>query len=541
MSLPKQYDRPPLWSRLTQLNRDQPALYHFRSIFDIRIFFDYRQRLPPDLLTDYRSMVDSDRTRAWMDQGTENHMFMQRATGLALLDGSGFPNPLSGTAITNEAWLRAELNKWMTIGQGEFHSSTYSAYGIAGLLNLYDHAKTPALRDLAQALLDWQATNIALRQSWGTSGGAESRGFDRGTWTDSSLAVLAWLWWGPDQISPNQPTPALKLDLKAARPVLLAALSHYRPPEPLRPLARKTLPLPFQLRASHPAYFTYSADNQRWETFYITPDYSLGTLLIPERSTQTEGTINAQYATYKLILRDPKGTSNLVASLGGIYHSPLAQSASPGDQYLQSKGTVLYQLRLSDTDRAANIPPESRLVLPRNAGAPRRHGPWFIWQIHNTWLVARPWGQTIQHLTQLPKPHTLYQALSAQGPNSAWITDLATRQTFPTWDQLTRALNQAQVDDRRWAEDGILEYVSFEGERLSLQYRGDRGTGEASINNQPRLLQNWPVLDSPYVQEPLRQGRLSVQVPDQRLWQLTASPGGPRWQPSSQNNSAPQK
>jgi hypothetical protein len=117
LSLPKEYDRPQLWPRLTQLNRDKPDLYHFRSIFDIRIFFDYRQQLPPELLADYRSMVDSDRARAWMDQGTENHMFMQRASGLALLDGSGFPNALPATTFTNEAWLRAELSKPLALLQ----------------------------------------------------------------------------------------------------------------------------------------------------------------------------------------------------------------------------------------------------------------------------------------------------------------------------------------------------------------------------------------------------------------------------------------
>lgn len=91
-----------------------------------------------------------------------------------------------------------------------------------------------------------------------------------------------------------------------SRLAILAATSGYRPPAQLRSLAQKTIPLPFQLRASHPSYYSYHQDNQFWETFYVTPDYSLGTLQVPGRDYRVEGTINAQYATYKLVVRDPE-------------------------------------------------------------------------------------------------------------------------------------------------------------------------------------------------------------------------------------------
>lgn len=191
LSLKEQYDPQQSWQALLRLDKDQPDLYNFRSVYDIRIFFRFRDIMPKEVEASYRSMLDAPRVLEWNEQGTENHMFMQRMSGLAFMDGSGWSNSLPATTATNEAWLRAELNKFLTIGQGEFHSSTYYGYSIGGLLNLYDFASTPQLRELARATLDWYATNMALRLSWGTAGGAESRGFDRGTWDKSALSTVA--------------------------------------------------------------------------------------------------------------------------------------------------------------------------------------------------------------------------------------------------------------------------------------------------------------------------------------------------------------
>lgn len=118
------------------------------------------------------------------------------------------------------------------------------------------------------------------------------------------------MWWG------DSPETAKRIDHRYAQLALRAALSDYCPPAQFKALARKKVPLPFQLQASHPDYYNYHEGNSFWETFYVTPDYSLGTLLHPQRSYRTKGTINAQYATYKLVVRDPNGGSNAVVSLG---------------------------------------------------------------------------------------------------------------------------------------------------------------------------------------------------------------------------------
>ncbi|MGC9502292.1 hypothetical protein [Baaleninema sp.] len=531
LSLTPPEQRTPIWDFWRNLERDAPDLYHFRSLYDVRIFFLFRDELPEDVRNAYQTMVSSPRVLEWGEGGTENHISQQYLSGLALMDASGFPVAKPHLLATNEAWLRSEVWKYFTIGQGEFHSSTYYGFTIGALLNLYDFAATPHLRTWAKAGLDWLATNMALRLSWGTAGGAESRGFDRGTWYDSGIGAVAWMWWGSDE--PQEiDRIASQMSDKHSRLAILAATSSYRPPPELRAIALKRVPLPFQLRASHPAYYSYREDNQFWETFYATEDYTLGTLVTSGRSYQVRGTINAQYATYKLVVRDVEGRSNAVVSLGGTYHTPMATGRSPGDRKVQEKGTVLYQLRLNERDRQANVPDRTHLVVPREYGEPQRFGDWYVWRIENVWLCVRPWGDTVTVENPVVDGDENYLALVAQGTNTAWITDAARVTDYPTFDRLTEALGKTEISDENWVSDGEIGYTSLAGDRLEMRYAPDRPVAEATINGRDRDLGQVPVFESPYVNQDLESGVLTVRIPDSGLWKLRLTPSQPIWETS---------
>ncbi|MBD2483345.1 hypothetical protein [Planktothrix sp. FACHB-1365] len=517
------YDLQHSWDVLLKLDQDKPDLYHFRAPLDVRIFFLFKETMPLDVKLAYRRQLESPRVLEWTEAGTENHTFMQRASGLALMNNSGFPVGDPASIATNEAWLRSELNKFLTIGQGEFHSSIYYGYSISGLLNLYDFSQDQKLRELAKGLLDWYAVNMALRLSWGTAGGAESRGFDRNTW-NNGLTAVAWLWWG------DQPELAQKMDDQYAWLALPASLSSYRPPEILRAIARKEIPLPFEARASHPAYYSYHQSNRLWETFYITNNYSLGTLLEPARVYQVKGTIRAQYATYKLVVRDPKGQQNAVINLGGTYHGLQATGRSPGDQLVQKRGAVIFQLILNETDLKAGVPAASHLVLPQHYGQPQRYKNWYIWKLHNIWLVARPWGDKIELKSSISEKQPNLQALAAQGNKTAWITDVAAVDDYPNFQQLKTGLDQTEIQDQDWKSQGKLSYKSLAGDRLTLTYQQNEALGNAIINGKQQVLENWPVLDSPYIQEKLYSGLLEVNVPQQPFWRLRGTLMGPTWE-----------
>jgi len=531
----KNYDPQNSWEVLLKMDEDKRDIYHFRSSLDTRIFFTFRDRMPAAVARSYRSQLQTPRVKQWTEGGTENHKFMHRASGLALMDGSGWPVGDPSSEATNEAWLRSELDKFLTIGQGEFHSSIYYGYSIGGLLNLYDFARNPELKELAKGFLDWYATNMALRLSWGTAGGAESRGFDRNTW-DSGLTAVAWMWWG-DGSEGDGLAVVEGMEDKHAWLALPAALSSYRPPAHLRALARKQIPLPFEMRASHPAYYSYDKSNRLWEIFYVTEDYSLGTLLEPARIYQVTGTIRAQYATYKLVVRGAEGNDNAVVSLGGTYHTDLATGRTPGDQYLQKRGAVIYQSILNQKDLEAGVPARSHLVIPAGYGEPLRYKDWYIWRIENVWLCARAWAdEVVWEAVENPTYHVTtdkdleFDALAAKGTQTAWVTDVARVAEYPTFESLTAALEETAVDDRSWEREGRLGYRSLAGDRLEMTYRRDGSIGEGVINGEKRVLEKWPVLESPYVREPLYSGLLEVEVPGFEKWRLRGTLMGPVWE-----------
>lgn len=517
-------DTEQIWQVLRNLDKDKSDLYHFRSYLDIRLFFLFRDRMPEDIQAIYRQMTQRPRVFEWLETGTENHMYMHRLSGLALMDGSGFPKGDPATPATIEGWFRSELQKLLTVGQGEFHSSTYYGYSIGGLLNLYDFAETPERRKLAKAALDWFAANLALRFSWGTVGGAESRGFDRETW-NSGAAAVAWMWWGDGT---EAEAIARQMKSQYARLALPAALSSYRPPPHFKALARKQVKLPFLLEASHPSYYSYHQDNRFWERFYVTEDYSLATLVNPKKSYRVKGTINAQYATYKLVVRDRENQNNAVVSLGGTYHSPMAKGSSPGDRYLQGRSAVIYQSILNQEDLAAGVPARSHLVLPHRYGEPQQYGDWYVWQLENIWLCARPWGDTVRLNNPVSSEHEDHQALVAQGKRTAWITDIASVRDYPTFAQLKEALDGTTVSDRDWQSQGKLEYTGLNGDRLEMTYTSNI----RRVNGQPYPVENADVLDSPYVRQPLNSGKLTVENPQLGRWQLRSTLMQPQWSTS---------
>jgi len=527
LSLTPAAQQQPLWALWQAVDRDKPDLYHFRSIYDVRLFFLFRETLPDAVCESYRTMLDNPRIQEWQEGGTENHMAQQFLSGLALMDGSGLPVAMPHLLGVTEAWLRAELMKYLTIGQGEFHSSTYYGYTIGALLNLYDFAQTPERRELAKAALDWLATNMAVRFSWGTAGGVESRGFDRATW-NSGLSAVAWIWWGADDTA-SIDRIATQMDQNSSRLAILAATSRYRPPAHLRSLAQKTVPLPFQLQASHPAYYSYHQGRQFGETFYATEDYTLGTLIIPGRNYDKQGTINAQYATYKLVIRDRQGEQNAIVNLGGTFYGAGATGRSPGDRYLQEKGATLYQLRLNDRDKAAGVPGRSQLVLPRRYGEPQRLGEWYVWKIEGVWLCARIWGDRVELTPSLPDQLSDYLALAALGQNTAWIVDLASVAEYPTLQALEQALQTTDIDATQWANEGQLSYTSLSGDRLTLNYAAGKPLGRATVNGSARRYRDAAVFASPYVNEVFNSGQLTVSDPNLGDWQLEFKAAQPVW------------
>jgi hypothetical protein len=76
---------------------------------------------------------------------------------------------------------------------------------------------------------------------------------------------------------------------------------------------------------------------------------------------------------------------------------------------------------------------------------------------------------------------------------------------------------------------GQITYTSLAGDRLQMTYQPNRGAGLAQINGKDRVLDDWAVLDSPYVQQALNSGLLEVFSPPGN-WRLRGTLTGPEWE-----------
>jgi hypothetical protein len=234
------------------------GLYHFAAIGLTRLQFGFEKELPEDLRAWYAENAGGNLGK-FRAGGTENHGMMSRTSGYVFAERfqkeRGGP-PESDHLAYFRAFLEREGRKLYTIGMGEWDSSTYVAFSLAGWMNVYDFAQDPEARALAKAALDWYASMMALKQFHGVHAGCEARGFANRP-VDTQTDIISWLWWGtaPEGFKPDL------VSNKGGRYAVIAALSGYRPPAELTALARKEVALPFQARMSKPSYYGYSEDN----------------------------------------------------------------------------------------------------------------------------------------------------------------------------------------------------------------------------------------------------------------------------------------
>ncbi|MDY6939320.1 MAG: hypothetical protein SWY16_16840, partial [Cyanobacteriota bacterium] len=162
----------------------------------------------------------------------------------------------------------------------------------------------------------------------------------------------------------------------------------------------------------------------------------------------------------------------------------------------------------------------SHLVLPQRYGEPQRHGDWYFWQIENTWLCARPWGDSIELESPVVGGKSEYQALVARGNRTAWIVDVARVADYSDERALQEALDRTEIDDRNWESAGRLVYRGLEGDRLEMDYAPDEALARGTIDGEERVLGNWDVLKSPYINQIIDSGILEVTDPQLGIWQL---------------------
>lgn len=511
------------------------GLYHFAAFMRARLIFQLGDQLPADFIES--TIYDVNHFFDIMRRGgTENHRFMHRASGLIFAER--IPGDLPGSAHSraeNEQffrdWLAEEGRLMFTKGSGEYDSSTYVAFTVASLANIYDFTEDPEIRQQVRAMLDWKAAGMAHKYFHGVNMGPEARGFARqavghnpeaprfpgkshfttaaqGTHTD----WISWLWWG------GSAQPVAMGDAGASTdryPSHILAMSSYRPPEVLRRLARKEVELPFEARGSKPP-FQRSRPNKDQEVLYVDHGFSLTTLYSPESGDQTRGSILPQTTTFKILVRDHHAVHAFGAQNGFHGHFPL-MGRSPHDQHHQVGASAINVcwVQQDEDDRTFH---RSLFGFPREAGDPNLHSSgWFIWEIGDTFLGVYPLGAEPEivadgDLRGHSRDHG-YKYLKSRGTLGGWIVQLAGRdEDLVDGDAFGQALaDHTEIDLAHWSDRQEVGFRNLAGETLRLRHSGETGGRPIAFRNDEEITyEDWSVWESPYIRQAIGEEKLTL-------------------------------
>lgn len=328
--------------------KDYPT-FHFNLVGLPRILYKYPTATgivgnEQEFLT--RVFERTDSYNAWTAEGTENHLNMSRTSGYLYAQYAieKFPTVFTEAPAKLDSmkkWILYYSNRIYQTGTGEFNSSNYGVYNIIGWLNLYDFAKDPQVKRAAKAVLDYNASELALHYSQGIIGGAEGRGTPATKSVDAETASLLWLWYGD---APKQPT----IDAKKATQAVHAATSSYRPPELAVKLARKEFTTPAVYKNSKGSYLMKTPSYIK-QIFYISNNFTLGSAFFPYGGYASSTWKNV---TWKLVSRvdSGQGKEPQMITGGGLYYSDKnGRMRNPYAQYTQHEN-VLILMNKTPTD-----------------------------------------------------------------------------------------------------------------------------------------------------------------------------------------------
>lgn len=241
----------------------------------------------------------------WSSGGTENFVNMLRTSGY-LLAQKAVPLELpqaNKKLAKKEQWLRNKAKKTYQVGVAEWDSSSYTIFNLIGWLNLYDFAEDPEMKAIAKAVLDYYASTIALKYTYGVYGGAEQRGGSATGSFNSYTDYLGWLWF-----SEYIPTKDSFFNWPQYIQLVHPATSSYRPPQEAISLARKQEPVSGLYRNAKSRYDLAKLEIS--EVFYIGKTYTLGTALID---------VGEQVINWKLVSYPTENKSALVVTGSNSY------------------------------------------------------------------------------------------------------------------------------------------------------------------------------------------------------------------------------
>jgi|GEM_PF-1472473 len=477
--------------------------------------------------------------------GTENHKIMQWTGASVLpwytLSGRVSHQSKEGALRQGKELLRDYTRKLYRAGQGEWDSSTYLAFDLNGLMNIYDFSKDPECRLMAKAALDWMVASYALKYRDGVYTSPNQRGYagsSAATITDS----IGWLWW-------NSTAPVGAEQAGRFLWAMHAVTSAYRPGRVLCNIANKNLPLPAEHRNSKANYWHGPGHeprpNQFQETVFLSQHYTLASLWSGFGGQMTRFQVVASGAEGAVSLtggspvgrNDGDGSLQLGAIHGGngmfdqtavVGRTWLCMTSLPDEQATAKIANDWFTARLakaqSDPNNTMDESGRADLVKKWTEGVkansyvfvtvpanvqPQAAGPWMVMQLGQTYVAVRPMaGKLVLGATAPDRKGNTLPLLKCEGARTGLIVETSDADQQKTMQEFVAALEKTQLDAAGFEQQQELTYTNIEGKKIQMKHQAGRQSAAVSVDGKAVDLETWPVFGGPFVTA--RDGVLTV-------------------------------
>jgi len=423
--------------------------------------------------------------------GTENHKTMWRCSGLLYAQWfpenkiSGYPAPEASRRITT--MLQGFLQTILTVGNGEYDSSTYYPHSLRSYLNLYDFSPDPKTRLLAKAMLDYYLAGYGLKMLGGLHAGAIKRGWpgDGTLLSGDGMDAHAWAW------VPDTPIP---VDPKLITSIQQATTT-YRPNRVICNLIRKRVPLPFEAQIARPSYHSKER-NVFQETFYCSSGFALGSVAMTQIDNPTQQTV------WSLVCKDERG---MLVFGGGQPKFRHPEGHSPYDQTIQKRGTLILRTGPNQSPGVEPLAPkdaETWLFVPRRTTKSLERNGVLFFEAGEALVAVHPQGKGYSWREPTDEKLKDYRVLIVPlAPDSygGYTLEAVERKTYGSLERFASAV---LAETETTAHGPLVRYRALTGDTLELRYQPKALRAMGSLNGEEIHWEGWAkggVYDSPYL------------------------------------------
>lgn len=274
------------WQNVIHVAPFEGKSAHFTKIMLAYIYGKYQATLPPDVREAMRKQMET--YEEFLGQGTENHIAMQRVSGNIF--GAAFPDSKTFYKIPGRQleqltaqWIPRYAKAVYAASMKEYLSMIYLGVHNEIWLTAAQYAPAPQSRQIAQAMLDWIWTDLAVNTDLSQTAPPTTRA--KLMLNESAPMIhpsshaqwLAWLYWGDLRsqpghdplapaaaaLKPNMDSREMLADNDGYQTAIVPALTPLEPNEVIRNLGAKRVALPYMLLQSraHGAFVPAVAAN----------------------------------------------------------------------------------------------------------------------------------------------------------------------------------------------------------------------------------------------------------------------------------------